>query len=74
MSLLLMPRVITRCRDTKRKKSRLKCIVYKTNIKYYELLIRMRRKIIDGFSFKYVNDLFEIKLIILRSESYIATF
>ena len=30
--------------------------------------IRMRRKIIDDYRFKYLNNLFGIKLIILRSE------
>jgi len=36
--------------------------------------MRMRRKIIDNFRLKYLNNLFEIKLIILRYDSYIATF
>ena len=34
----------------------------------------MLRKIIDDYRLKYQDDLFEIKLIFLRSESYIATF
>ena len=34
----------------------------------------MRRKIIVDFRLYYLNDLFEIELIILRYESYIATF
>ena len=34
----------------------------------------MGRKTIDDFRLQYLNDLFEIKLSILRSESYIETF
>jgi len=33
-----------------------------------------RRKITDDFRLFYLNDLFEIKLIILRSELNVATF
>ena len=40
------------------------------NINY----IRMCREIIDDYRLSYLNDLFEIKLIILRYKSYIATF
>ena len=32
----------------------------------------MRRKIIDEYRFYYLNELFDIKLIFLRSQSYIA--
>ena len=38
--------------------------------KYYE----MRRKIINNYCLYYLNDLFGIKLIILRSELNVATF
>ena len=34
----------------------------------------MRQKIIDDYRLYYMNDLFEIKLIFLQSESYIAIF
>ena len=34
----------------------------------------MRRKIIDDFRLKYLNDLFEFKLIILQKVAYIAIF
>ena len=34
----------------------------------------MRRKIIDDYCLSYLNDLFGIKLIILRSELNVATF
>jgi len=34
----------------------------------------MRRIIIDDYRLKELNDLFEIKLIFLRSELYVATF
>ena len=34
----------------------------------------MWRKIIDDYRLEYLNDLFEIKLIFLRSKSYIAIF
>ena len=34
----------------------------------------MWRKIIDGYRLKDLNDLFEIKLIFLRSKSYVAIF
>ena len=34
----------------------------------------MWRKIIDDYGLKYLNDLFEIKLIFLRSKSYVAIF
>ena len=34
----------------------------------------MWRKIIDDFRLKYLNDLFEIKLIFLRSKSIVAIF
>ena len=34
----------------------------------------MRQKNSDDYCLQYLNDLFEIKLIILRYESYIATF
>ena len=34
----------------------------------------MWRKIIDDYRLSYLNDLFEIKLIFLRSESYVAIF
>ena len=44
-----------------------------TNIMKFNY-IRMRRKIIDDFRLQYLNDLFELSLIILRYESYIATF
>ena len=34
----------------------------------------MWRKIIDDYRLQYLNDLFEIKLISLRSKSYVANF
>jgi len=34
----------------------------------------MLRKIIDDYRLQYLNDLFEIKLIFLRSKSYVAIF
>ena len=34
----------------------------------------MWRKITDDYRLKYLNDLFEIKFIFLRSKSYVATF
>ena len=34
----------------------------------------MRRKIIDVERFEYFNDLFDVKLIVLRSKSYVAIF
>jgi len=34
----------------------------------------MWRKIIDDYRLQYLNDLFEIKLILLRIKSYVAIF
>ena len=34
----------------------------------------MWRKIMDDYRLEYLNDLFEIKLIFLRSKSYVAIF
>ena len=42
------------------------------NTKYYEM--RMRRKIIDDYCLQYLNDLFGIKMICLRSELNAASF
>ena len=43
-------------------------------IPYKSAFIRMRRKIIDDCCLYYLNDLFGIKLICLRSELNVATF
>ena len=73
MSLLSMLWIITRGRHLAEKR-RLKCIVYKTNNKYYKILTIYEcvEKIIEYYRLLYLNDLFEIKLIFFKDPSRIS--